>query len=480
MLIALSHPIAQPPVGPWLPGSTPWLHHPLHMPRSRRRPSMSIRLGRIHAALCCGPLLPGPRRSLHHRLDMPRSRSAFHVDSPWSHPTPRCAAGCFRATLHHRDRRGPVVGLRCRFALVIYAAPRLGPALAHAAGPPPPDMSCALVVGLPCRFALVASPRRPAPAASAHAAASITHSTCRGPVVGLPCRFALLALPRRAAPRARSGSYAMILTPRRQRDLVDRRRVRRRQVRDGTDVDDVDAAPPIGARCSTSVSSRSKSLSPDAARVLSWPGEIACTRMPLPPSCTRGSGSTIRVRPSRAHDAVRGYHLGGAMVADRRTSFRRFASSAARRAAPSARTEWHDTSIALAKPAAEQLMRPPCRSSFGAKAIECTRMSSSPHCWAIASNTASSSPSTLTSSGRSSRFERLRQRLDVRAGLVVEQMGDGELRANSRNALAHRRRSNIRWRCPRRGAFRPFSTGRGISGRHGRLLPHCRASVRQV
>ena len=41
---------------------------------------------------------------------------------------------------------------------------------------------------------------------------------------------------------------------------------------------------PIGARCAASVSSRSKSLSEDAARVLSGPGEIACTRMPLPPS----------------------------------------------------------------------------------------------------------------------------------------------------------------------------------------------------
>ena len=64
--------------------------------------------------------------------------------------------------------------------------------------------------------------------------------------------------------------------------------------------------------------------------------------------------------------------------------------------------EWHDTSIAFAKPAAEQLRRPPCRSSFGANAIECTRMSSRPHWLLIASNTASSWPSTLTSSGRKS------------------------------------------------------------------------------
>ena len=91
--------------------------------------------------------------------------------------------------------------------------------------------------------------------------------------------------------------------------------------------------------------------------------------------------------------------------------------------------EWHDTSIALAKPSAEQLSSPPCRSSFGAKAIECTRMSSSPHCCAIASNTASSSPGTLTSSGRKSgASSALRQRLDVRPRLLVE-VGDRELGA---------------------------------------------------
>ena len=56
--------------------------------------------------------------------------------------------------------------------------------------------------------------------------------------------------------------------------------------------------------------------------------------------------------------------------------------------------EWQETSIALAKPSAEQLRSPPCRSSLGAKAIECTRMSSWPHCLPIASNTASSSPGT--------------------------------------------------------------------------------------
>ena len=55
-------------------------------------------------------------------------------------------------------------------------------------------------------------------------------------------------------------------------------------------------------------------------------------------------------------------------------------------------------SIALAKPSAEQFSSPPCRSSLGAKAIECTRMSSRPHCERMRSNIASSWPGTETSS----------------------------------------------------------------------------------
>ena len=34
--------------------------------------------------------------------------------------------------------------------------------------------------------------------------------------------------------------------------------------------------------------------------------------------------------------------------------------------------EWQEMSIDLAKPSAEQFNSPPCRSSFGAHAIECT------------------------------------------------------------------------------------------------------------
>ena len=56
-------------------------------------------------------------------------------------------------------------------------------------------------------------------------------------------------------------------------------------------------------------------------------------------------------------------------------------------------------SIALAKPSAEQSSSPPCRSSFGANAMECTRMSSLPQRSRTRSNTASSWPGTETSSG---------------------------------------------------------------------------------
>jgi hypothetical protein len=62
--------------------------------------------------------------------------------------------------------------------------------------------------------------------------------------------------------------------------------------------------------------------------------------------------------------------------------------------------EWHDTSIATENPAAEQSRSPPCRSAFGANAIEWTRMSSLPHFAFTCSKTASSSPGLATSSGR--------------------------------------------------------------------------------
>ena len=61
--------------------------------------------------------------------------------------------------------------------------------------------------------------------------------------------------------------------------------------------------------------------------------------------------------------------------------------------------EWQEMSMARAKPSAVQSMRPPCRSPFGAQAIECTTMSSRPHSRAMRSKSASSSPGCDTSSG---------------------------------------------------------------------------------
>ena len=61
--------------------------------------------------------------------------------------------------------------------------------------------------------------------------------------------------------------------------------------------------------------------------------------------------------------------------------------------------EWQEMSIACLKPSAEQSMSGPCKSSFGAQAIEWTRMSSWPHSFVILSNTASSMPGVATSSG---------------------------------------------------------------------------------
>ena len=91
--------------------------------------------------------------------------------------------------------------------------------------------------------------------------------------------------------------------------------------------------------------------------------------------------------------------------------------------------EWQDTSIALAKPSAEQLRSPPCRSSFGANAIECTRMSSLPHFvgdrfeyrFELARNG-------HVERQEERRAELARERLDVVLRLLVEE-GDGEVGA---------------------------------------------------
>jgi hypothetical protein len=61
--------------------------------------------------------------------------------------------------------------------------------------------------------------------------------------------------------------------------------------------------------------------------------------------------------------------------------------------------EWQDTSIANRKPSREQSTTRPCRSAFGANAIEWSAKSSRPQRRSISANTASSWPSTWTSSG---------------------------------------------------------------------------------
>ena len=53
-----------------------------------------------------------------------------------------------------------------------------------------------------------------------------------------------------------------------------------------------------------------------------------------------------------------------------------------------------DTSMARRKPSFEQSTTRPCRSALGAKAMEWRQMSSLPHSFSIASNTASIWPST--------------------------------------------------------------------------------------
>ena len=75
---------------------------------------------------------------------------------------------------------------------------------------------------------------------------------------------------------------------------------------------------PIGARCAASLSSRSKSLRPEAARVLSGPGEIACTRMPLAAQLVgEVAAAGFERRLHRPHDVVVRHDLVGAVVAHR-------------------------------------------------------------------------------------------------------------------------------------------------------------------
>ena len=86
-------------------------------------------------------------------------------------------------------------------------------------------------------------------------------------------------------------------------------------------------------------------------------------------------------------------------------------------------------SIAFAKPSAEQFSKPPCRSSFGAHAMECTRTSSRPHSFSMRANTASSSPGCDdVERHEDGRLQLACERLDVALGLLVE-VGDGQVRA---------------------------------------------------
>ncbi|MCY1220301.1 hypothetical protein D9M72_323110 [compost metagenome] len=55
--------------------------------------------------------------------------------------------------------------------------------------------------------------------------------------------------------------------------------------------------------------------------------------------------------------------------------------------------------MARAKPSAEELSNPPCRSSFGAKAIEWTTASSPPHTASMRANSARICPGSSTFSG---------------------------------------------------------------------------------
>ena len=75
---------------------------------------------------------------------------------------------------------------------------------------------------------------------------------------------------------------------------------------------------PIGARCAASLSSRSKSFRPEAARVFSGPGEIACTRMPLRPELVGEiAAAGFERRLHRAHHVVVRHDLVRAVVAHR-------------------------------------------------------------------------------------------------------------------------------------------------------------------
>src|SRR5215212_1146583 len=136
--------------------------------------------------------------------------------------------------------------------------------------------------------------------------------------------------------------------------------------------------------------------------------------------------------------------------------------------------ESQEMSIALAKPSAEQFSRPPCRSSFGAKAMEWTRMSSLPQRSRTASKTASSCPEAETSSGATissigcapanssrGRFRNARRARGCRSfggGLLPEQG-----RHSRKAALSFLRQPALRRHHAANGVHHPRA-GRGILG----------------
>ena len=156
---------------------------------------------------------------------------------------------------------------------------------------------------------------------------------------------------------------------------------------------------------------------------------MACTRMPLRPQLVgQVAHARLQRRLHRSHDAVVRHDL----VRRRSSSWRTACppsviSGAASRAMRT--NEWQDTSMATPKPAAEQLSRPPCRSSLGAKAMECRAMSSRPQrsADALEHRLQLPRPAARRAAGRSAP-PAPGQRLDVRPGLVV-QVGDGQLGA---------------------------------------------------
>ena len=104
---------------------------------------------------------------------------------------------------------------------------------------------------------------------------------------------------------------------------------------------------------------------------LNRPGKAHGRRIPCGPSSVRQvRGNRPPTRPSPVPSRCNWARPLWRHSNSSRTLCRRRSWRAARPVSPSALNEWHETSIALPKPSAEQFSSPPCRSSFGAKAME--------------------------------------------------------------------------------------------------------------